>query len=114
MSSLLVRDADSSSRCSRASRLLRASRALCAPCTAAAAASVTAIAIAISRGPGRRPDVGSSIETKPIRWPSFARMGIRSSSSSSQRSGWSGRSSRGITALTPPRSDSSIAPAGMK
>ena len=36
------------------------------------------------------------------------------SSSSSQRSGWSGRSSRGMTALGPPRSASSMAPAGMK
>ena len=33
--------------------------------------------------------------------PSAARIGMRSSSSSCQRSGWSGRSSRGMTALDP-------------
>ena len=71
MSSLLVSDADSSRRCSRASRLLRASRALCAPARRPRRLRRRRSRSRSRRGPGRRPDVGSSIETKPISWPSF-------------------------------------------
>ena len=79
--------------------MLRASRARCAPRTAAAAASATAMAIAISlrtrAQAGRRLVDRHEADQLAV----VERIGTMSSSSSSQRSGWSGRSSRGITAL---------------
>ena len=97
--------ADSSSSSSSASRLLRASRAAARRARRRRRRRRRRWRSRSRCGPGRRPDIGSSIDTKPISWPS-ERIGTRSSSSSSQRSGWSGRSSRGMTALGrrgPPR-----------